>query len=90
MWKIKSSIKCKRLNNKMLLCWMLSICVWIVTVISMDPNLSSHQYGLLFTIVSFCCIRYEFVVLPSAFVVHMPHSPSFDIFKFRSSSLYRR
>ncbi|XP_015766293.1 PREDICTED: glycosyltransferase-like protein LARGE1 [Acropora digitifera] len=33
---------------------------------------------------------YEFVVLPSAFVVHMPHSPSFDIFKFRSSSLYRR
>lgn len=33
---------------------------------------------------------YEFVVVPNAFIVHMPHSPSFDIFKFRSSSLYRR
>jgi len=33
---------------------------------------------------------YEFVVLPNAFIVHMPHSPSFDIFKFRSSSLYRK
>ncbi|XP_078346641.1 xylosyl- and glucuronyltransferase LARGE1-like [Oculina patagonica] len=33
---------------------------------------------------------YEFVVLPNVFIMHMPHSPSFDIFKFRSSSLYRR
>lgn len=32
---------------------------------------------------------YEFVVLPEAFVIHMPHSPSLDISKFRSSSLYR-
>ena len=34
--------------------------------------------------------RYEFVVLPNAFMIHMPHAPSFDIVKFRSSSLYRR
>ena len=34
--------------------------------------------------------RYEFVVLPNVFSIHMPHSPSFDIFKFRSSALYRR
>ena len=34
--------------------------------------------------------RYEFVVLPNVFIVHVPHSPSFDIFKFRSSSLYRK
>ncbi|EDO48661.1 predicted protein [Nematostella vectensis] len=33
---------------------------------------------------------YEFVVLPNAFIVHLPHSPSFDIFKFRSSQQYRR
>lgn len=33
---------------------------------------------------------YEFVVLPNVFSIHMPHSPSFDIFKFRSSALYRR
>ncbi|KAK6191618.1 hypothetical protein SNE40_003262 [Patella caerulea] len=33
---------------------------------------------------------YELVVLPNAFMIHMPHAPSFDIAKFRSSSLYRR
>ena len=32
---------------------------------------------------------YEFVVLPDAFVIHMPHSPSLDISNFRASSLYR-
>lgn len=29
------------------------------------------------------------MVLPNAFMVHMPHAPSFDISKFRSSSGYR-
>lgn len=33
---------------------------------------------------------YELVVLPNAFIIHMPHAPSFDIAKFRSSSVYRR
>ncbi|ELT91285.1 hypothetical protein CAPTEDRAFT_168890 [Capitella teleta] len=33
---------------------------------------------------------YQFIVLPNAFMIHMPHSPSFDIAKFRSSELYRR
>ena len=32
---------------------------------------------------------YEFVVLPGAFVIHVPHSPSPDISNFRSSTLYR-
>ncbi|PIK41698.1 putative glycosyltransferase-like protein LARGE1-like [Apostichopus japonicus] len=32
---------------------------------------------------------YEFVVLPNAFIIHMPHTPSFDIAKFRSSENYR-
>lgn len=33
---------------------------------------------------------FEFVVLPNAFIIHMPHAPSFDIAKFRSSSNYRK
>lgn len=33
---------------------------------------------------------YQFLVLPAAFIIHMPHAPSFDIAKFRSSSNYRR
>ncbi|KAL8169636.1 UNVERIFIED_CONTAM: LARGE xylosyl- and glucuronyltransferase 2 [Gekko kuhli] len=33
--------------------------------------------------------EYEFLVLPNAFIIHMPHAPSFDISKFRLSSSYR-
>ncbi|KAG7473656.1 hypothetical protein MATL_G00098180 [Megalops atlanticus] len=33
--------------------------------------------------------EYDLVVLPNAFMIHMPHAPSFDISKFRSSSSYR-
>lgn len=33
---------------------------------------------------------YDLIVLPNAFMIHMPHAPSFDIAKFRSSSTYRR
>ncbi|KAJ8247698.1 hypothetical protein GJAV_G00249290 [Gymnothorax javanicus] len=33
--------------------------------------------------------EYDLMVLPNAFMVHMPHAPSFDISKFRSSSSYR-
>ena len=33
---------------------------------------------------------YEFHVLPNAFVVHLPHSPSLDIAKYRSSARYRK
>ncbi|XP_077994436.1 xylosyl- and glucuronyltransferase LARGE2s-like [Glandiceps talaboti] len=32
---------------------------------------------------------YEFIVLPNAFMIHMPHAPSFDIAKFRASEQYR-
>ena len=34
-------------------------------------------------------LGYEFIVLPNAFIIHMPHAPSFDIAKFRSSVSYR-
>lgn len=33
--------------------------------------------------------EYDLIVLPNAFMIHMPHAPSFDISKFRSSSSYR-
>ncbi|XP_075591933.1 xylosyl- and glucuronyltransferase LARGE2s [Dermatophagoides farinae] len=34
--------------------------------------------------------NYEFIVLPNAFIIHMPHAPSFDIAKYRSNSNYRK
>ncbi|XP_068596788.1 xylosyl- and glucuronyltransferase LARGE2s [Brachionichthys hirsutus] len=34
--------------------------------------------------------EYDMIVLPEAFMIHMPHAPSFDISKFRSSSVYRK
>ncbi|OQV20059.1 Glycosyltransferase-like protein LARGE2 [Hypsibius exemplaris] len=33
---------------------------------------------------------YELIVLPNAFIIHMPHAPSIDIAKFRSKSQYRK
>ncbi|XP_040569954.1 xylosyl- and glucuronyltransferase LARGE2s isoform X1 [Lepeophtheirus salmonis] len=33
---------------------------------------------------------FDFIVLPNVFMVHMPHAPSLDIARFRSSSSYRR
>lgn len=36
-----------------------------------------------------CPQEYEFVVLPNAYMIHMPHAPSFDITKFRSNKQYR-
>lgn len=33
--------------------------------------------------------EYEFLVLPEAFSIHLPHAPSLDISRFRSSPTYR-
>ncbi|KAL1459095.1 hypothetical protein WDU94_011103 [Cyamophila willieti] len=33
--------------------------------------------------------NYQFFVLPDAFIIHLPHAPSFDIAKFRASASYR-
>lgn len=35
-------------------------------------------------------LGFDFVVLPSAFMIHLPHSPSIDILKYRGSPAYRR
>ncbi len=48
--------------------------------------------GLIFCeLTDLCCYfqEYEFVVLPNAYMIHMPHAPSFDITKFRSNKQYR-
>ena len=33
---------------------------------------------------------YDFVVLPNVFIIHMPHAPSLDIARFRTSQQYRK
>lgn len=33
--------------------------------------------------------EYELLVLPEAFSIHLPHAPSLDISRFRSSPTYR-
>jgi hypothetical protein len=33
---------------------------------------------------------FQFIVLPNAFIIHMPHAPSLDIAKFRNSKQYQR
>jgi len=33
---------------------------------------------------------YDFVVLPNVFIIHLPHAPSYDIVKYRSSPSYRK
>lgn len=40
-------------------------------------------------VVFVCLQEFEFVVLPNAYMIHMPHAPSFDITKFRSNKQYR-
>lgn len=49
-----------------------------------DVRLYSVIYSVLL-----CLQEYEFVVLPNAYMIHMPHAPSFDITKFRSNKQYR-
>ena len=34
--------------------------------------------------------NYEFTVLPNTYIVHLPHTPSLELAKFRRSALYRK
>ena len=34
--------------------------------------------------------NFDFVVLPNAFIIHLPHAPSLDIAKYRRSKQYRK
>ncbi|KRX26823.1 Glycosyltransferase-like protein LARGE1 [Trichinella nelsoni] len=35
-------------------------------------------------------LNYEFIVLPFAYIVHLPHSPSLELLQYRQNSDYRR
>lgn len=59
----------------------------ILTVILFSWNKLIFHHVMLFVVVYFQ--EYEFVVLPNAYMIHMPHAPSFDITKFRSNKQYR-
>ena len=59
-------------------------------VIQYDPRFVGFGWNKVSHIMQLHAQGYEFLVLPSAFMIHMPHAPSFDIAKFRSSSSYRR
>ena len=49
------------------------------------PNILKVSYTMELEAMGF-----DFVVLPNVFAIHMPHAPSLDIAKFRSSDNYRR
>ncbi|XP_015792093.1 LARGE xylosyl- and glucuronyltransferase 1 [Tetranychus urticae] len=59
-------------------------------VVEYDSRFVGFGWNKVSHIMQLHAIGYQFIVLPNAFIVHMPHAPSFDIAKFRSSSIYRK
>ncbi|XP_039767241.1 LARGE xylosyl- and glucuronyltransferase 2 [Ornithorhynchus anatinus] len=55
-----------------------------------DPRFVGFGWNKVAQIVELDAQEYEFLVLPEAFMIHLPHAPSLDISKFRSSPTYRR
>jgi glycosyltransferase-like protein LARGE len=55
-----------------------------------DPRFVGFGWNKVSHIMELHAQGFEFIVLPNAFIVHMPHAPSFDIAKYRSSSSYRK
>ncbi|XP_063960488.1 xylosyl- and glucuronyltransferase LARGE1-like [Lytechinus pictus] len=54
-----------------------------------DPRFLGFGWNKVSHIMELDAQSYDFIVLPNAFIIHMPHTPSFDIAKFRSSQQYR-
>lgn len=59
-------------------------------VVKYDSRFVGFGWNKVSHIMHLHAIGYQFIVLPNAFIIHMPHAPSFDIAKFRSSSIYRK
>lgn len=59
-------------------------------VVPYDTRFVGFGWNKVSHIMELHALNYEFVVLPNAFIIHMPHAPSFDIAKYRSSSTYRK
>ncbi|XP_060032494.1 xylosyl- and glucuronyltransferase LARGE2 isoform X2 [Erinaceus europaeus] len=54
-----------------------------------DPRFMGFGWNKVAHIVELDAQQYELLVLPEAFIVHLPHTPSLDISRFRSSPAYR-
>ncbi|KAM9080984.1 xylosyl- and glucuronyltransferase LARGE2 isoform 2-T2 [Megaptera novaeangliae] len=54
-----------------------------------DPRFVGFGWNKVAHIVELDAQEYELLVLPEAFIIHLPHAPSLDISRFRSSPTYR-
>ena len=54
-----------------------------------DPRFMGFGWNKVSHIMELEAQKYKFIVLPNAFIVHKAHSPSYDIVRFRKSSIYR-
>ncbi|KAM5318152.1 xylosyl- and glucuronyltransferase LARGE2 isoform 4-T5 [Glossophaga mutica] len=54
-----------------------------------DPRFVGFGWNKVAHIVELDAQEYELLVLPEAFAIHLPHTPSLDISRFRSSTTYR-
>ncbi|XP_047371795.1 xylosyl- and glucuronyltransferase LARGE2 isoform X1 [Sciurus carolinensis] len=54
-----------------------------------DPRFVGFGWNKVAHIVELDAQEFELLVLPEAFTIHLPHAPSLDISRFRSSSAYR-
>ncbi|XP_040836269.1 LARGE xylosyl- and glucuronyltransferase 2 isoform X3 [Ochotona curzoniae] len=54
-----------------------------------DPRFVGFGWNKVAHIVELDAQEYELLVLPEAFTIHLPHAPSLDLSRFRSSSTYR-
>lgn len=59
-------------------------------VVQYDTRFVGFGWNKVSHIMELYARNYEFIVLPNAFIIHMPHAPSFDIAKYRSSRTYRK
>ncbi|KAM5248012.1 xylosyl- and glucuronyltransferase LARGE2 [Ctenodactylus gundi] len=54
-----------------------------------DPRFVGFGWNKVAHLVELDAQEYELLVLPEAFAIHLPHTPSLDISRFRSSPTYR-
>uniref|UniRef100_A0A8C2W129 LARGE xylosyl- and glucuronyltransferase 2 n=2 Tax=Chinchilla lanigera TaxID=34839 RepID=A0A8C2W129_CHILA len=54
-----------------------------------DPRFVGFGWNKVAHIMELDAQEYELLVLPEAFTIHLPHTPSLDISRFRSSPAYR-